>query len=69
LVETRTRGASGKIPVFGMLKRCDKVYTQIVKNCTASELMPIIEEFSDKESVIFNDGFKSYDGLVDYGYK
>jgi len=65
----RCRGASGKTPVFGMLKRCDKVYTQIVKNCTASELIPIIEEFADKESVIFSDGFKSYDGLVDYGYK
>jgi transposase len=31
--------------------------------------MPIIEDLADKESVIFTDGFKSYDGLVDYGYK
>ena len=60
---------SGKTPVFGMLKRGDKVYTQIVKNCTVSELMPIIEELADKESVIFSDGFKSYEGLVDYDYK
>ena len=30
----RGRGARGKIPVFGMLKRGDKVYTQIVKNCS-----------------------------------
>ena len=52
-----------------MLKRCDKVYTQIVNNCYVSELIPIIEEFADKASVIFSDGFKSYDGLVDYGYK
>ena len=63
----RGRCASGKTPVFGMLKRCDKVYTQIVKNCTISELMPIIEELASKESVIFTDGFKSYDGIVDYG--
>ena len=27
----RGRGARGKIPVFGMLKQGDKVYTQIVK--------------------------------------
>ena len=27
----RGRGAKGKIPVFGMLKRGDKVYTQIEK--------------------------------------
>jgi len=31
--------------------------------------MPIIEELASKDSVIFSDGFKSYDGIVDYGYK
>ena len=35
----RGRGAKGKIPVFGILKRGDKVYTQIVKNCSMSELI------------------------------
>jgi len=29
----RGRGAKGKIPVFGVLKRGDKVYTQIVNSC------------------------------------
>ena len=52
-----------------MLKRGDKVYIQIVKNCSISELLPIIEDKADKDSVIYTDGFKSYDGLVDYGYK
>ena len=52
-----------------MLKRCDKVYTQIVNNFTASGLIPIIGEFADKASVIFSDCFKSYDGLVGYCYK
>ncbi len=28
----RGREAKGKVPVFGMLKRGDKVYTQIVKS-------------------------------------
>ena len=65
----RGRGAKGKTLVFGMLKRGDKVYTQIVRNCSASELLPIIEELADTESVIYTDGWKSYDGLVDYGYK
>ena len=36
----RGRGARGKTPVFGMLKRGDKVYTQIVKNCSILELLP-----------------------------
>ena len=65
----RGRGANGKIPVFGMLKRGDKVYTQIVKNCSIAELLPIIERVAGKDSVLYTDGFKSYDGLVDYGYK
>jgi transposase len=65
----RGRGARGKIPVFGMLKRGDKVYTQIVKNCSMSELMPIIKGKADKDAVIYTDGFKTYDGLADYGYK
>ncbi|MBS9768491.1 MAG: IS1595 family transposase [Flavobacteriaceae bacterium] len=65
----RGRGAKGKIPVFGMLKRGDKVYTQIVKNCSIKELLPIIKGKADTNAVIYSDGFKTYDGLVNYGYK
>lgn len=65
----RGRGAKGKIPVFGMLKRGDKVYTQIVKNCSASQLLPIIKGKADTDAVIYSDGFKTYDGLADFGYK
>ena len=66
----RGRGASGKQPVFGMLKRDGKVYTQIVKNCSASELLPILKEFSELDSsTIYSDCWKAYDGLVDYGAK
>lgn len=65
----RGRGAKGKIPVFGMLKREGKVYTQIIKNCSIAEIMPIIEQQADKESTIYTDGFKTYDGLADFGYK
>ena len=65
----RGRGAKGKIPVFAMLKRGDKVYTQIVKNCSVSELLPIIKGKADTDAVIYSDGFKSYDWLVNYGYK
>ena len=61
----RGRGASGKQPVFGMLKRDGKVYTQIVKNCSANELIPILSQ----SSTIYSDCWKAYDGLVDYGAK
>ena len=66
----RGRGATNKTSVFGMLKRDGRVYTQIIKNCSASELIPILSEFSElDESVIYSDCWKAYDGLVDYGAK
>ena len=65
----RGRGAKGKIPVFGMLKRDGKVYTQVIRNCSMAEIVPIIEANADKEAIIYTDGFKTYDGLADYGYK
>ena len=53
-----------------MLKRDGKVYTQIVKNCSASELIPILSQFSElDESVKYLDCWKAYDGFVDYGAK
>ncbi len=66
----RGRGASGKIPVFGMLKRNGKLFTQIVKNCSAGELLPIIDKQVDvrNDPIIFSDAWKSYDGLADFGY-
>ena len=63
----RGRGAANKTPVFGMLKRDGKVYTQIVKNCSASELIPILSQYSELDSsTIYSDCWKAYDGLVDY---
>lgn len=37
----RGRGAKGKIPVVGLLKRGGKVYTQVITNCHRRSLMPI----------------------------
>jgi len=65
----RGRGAQGKTIVFGLIKRGDKVYTQVVKNCSASELIPIIKSKVDCSSVIYTDSFKTYDGLVNFGYR
>ena len=31
--------------------------------------MPIIKGKADTEAVIYSDGFRTYDGLVNYGYK
>lgn len=39
----RGRGAAGKTPVFGLLKRDGNVYVEIVENCSKASLMPIIQ--------------------------
>ena len=66
----RGRGAGKKTPVFGMLKRNGQVYTQIVKGCSASELLPILRDLSNlSQSTIYSDCWSAYDGLVDFGAK
>ncbi len=64
----RGRGAAGKTPVFGLLKRDGKVFVQIVKNCTREELMPIIQGKILEGSTINTDGWRAYDGLIINGY-
>ena len=42
----------------------------MVKNCSANELLPILHNCGNlKESIIYSDTWKAYDGLVDYGAK
>ena len=65
----RGRGAQGKTIVFGLLKRGDKVYTQIVPDVKRKTLLQVIDGKVDKDTVMYTDGFKAYDGLVDWGYK
>ena len=64
----RGRGAAGKTPVFGLLKRDGNVYVQIVRNCSKRELMPIIEGKVLEGATIYTDGWKAYDGLILNGY-
>ena len=67
--DKRGRGVTNKIPVFGILKRDGKVYTQIVNNASSKELMPIIKDLVDKKSTIYTDKWRAYDSLVLDGYK
>lgn len=64
----RGRGAAGKTPVFGLLKRNGNVYVQIVKNCSKEQLIPIIQGKILEGSTIHTDGWKAYGGLVLNGY-
>lgn len=64
----RGRGAEGKTPVFGLLKRSGKVYTEIVPDCSKATLQAIIRGRVSPEVAIHSDGWRGYDGLVDVGY-
>ncbi|OGD84668.1 transposase [Candidatus Curtissbacteria bacterium RBG_13_40_7] len=65
----RGRGAKGKVPVVGLLKRHGKVYTQIISNCTKEQLMPILRGKILSKSTVYTDGWTSYDSLIFHGYK
>ncbi len=65
----RGRGSYGKTIVFGLKQRQGKVYTQIIKNCSHKTLIPLISNRISKSATVYTDGFKSYDGLVNMGYK
>jgi len=64
----RGRGAAGKTPVFGLLKRNGSVHVNIVKNCSRDQLMPIIQGKVLEGSTIYSDGWRAYDALLLNGY-
>lgn len=65
----RGRGAENKVPVFGVLKRDGRVYTQVIKNASKQQLLPIVRQIVRRKSTIYTDKWKAYDGLVFDGYK
>ena len=65
----RGRGAAGKTPVFGLLKRGGNVHVEIVLNCSRAQLLPIIQGEILEGSTINTDGWKAYNGLILNGYK
>ena len=59
----RGRGAAGKVVVFGILKRRDKVYTLVVENVKTETLFPVIKKKIQPDSVVYTDCLSSYDVL------
>jgi len=59
----RGRGAGGKIPVFGLLKRGGRVYTKIIPNASSATLMPIIERKVIPDSIVYSDCWRGYNVL------
>lgn len=64
----RGRGAGGKTIVFGIFKRDDKVYTEIIPDATKASLIKVIRGHVSIDSVVHTDGWRGYNGLVDVGY-
>lgn len=59
----RGRGAAGKVPVFGLLKRGGKVYTQIIQDAKGSTLIPIIQKKVIPDSIVYSDCWRGYNTL------
>ncbi|MDP8169710.1 IS1595 family transposase [Pasteurella skyensis] len=73
----RQRGFAGKLkrgrgtlkqPVFGVFERNGRVYTEIVPDCKKKTLQAVILGKVSIDSVIYSDGWRGYNGLVDVGY-
>jgi transposase len=59
----RGRGAGGKIPVFGILKRGGKVYTKVIPDASSATLMPIIEQKICLDSIVYTDSWTAYNAI------
>lgn len=65
----RGRGAANKIPVFGILERGGKVRVEVVEDVKGDTLLNLTLKKVKRGSLVYTDKFRSYDGLVSYGFK
>ena len=59
----RGRGAAGKVPVFGILKRGGRVYTKVIPDARSATLMRIMEQKIVPDSIVYTDSMQSYNVL------
>ena len=59
----RGRGAAGKVPVFGLLKRKGRVYTKIIPDASSATLLPIIQQKVVPDSIVYSDCWRGYNVL------
>jgi len=59
----RGRGAGGKIPVFGILKRGGKVYTKVIPDASGATLIPIIIRRIQPDSIVYTDCWGAYNAI------
>jgi len=59
----RGRGAVGKVPAFGILKRTGKFYTKVIPNTKANTLMSIMPNRIVPDNMGYTDTYRSYNIL------
>ena len=59
----RGRGAAGKVPVFGLLKRGGKVYAKVIADTKGKTLMDIMQKRVVPDSIVYTDAYHSYNAL------
>ena len=57
------RGAAGKIPIFGILKRGGKVHTVMIPDVRKDTLLPIVRQKVVPDSIVYTDSYPAYDVL------
>ena len=65
----RGRGAAGKVPVFGLLKRGGKVYAVVIADAKATTLLPILKQRIVPDSIVYSDSLPSYNALAVAGFR
>lgn len=65
----RGRGAAGKVPVFGLLKRRGKVFAEVISHAKTKMLMPIIREKVMPDLIVYTDALHSYNALDVFEFK
>jgi transposase len=65
----RGRGAAGKVPVFGLLKRGGKVYAAVITDAKATTLLPILKGRIVPDSIVYSDSLPSYNALAVAGFR
>ena len=53
-------GAAGKVPVFDLLRRGGRVYAKVIPDTKSKTLMSVIQKRIVPDSIVYSDGYHSY---------
>lgn len=65
----RGLGAEGKTPVFGMIERKGKAFSQVIPNVRMITLQPLINANAEQNSTIMTDELRSYSRVSQNSFK